>query len=140
MTTVVWRATFSAGHRLYRHEGACAHLHGHNYVALFHAVANQLDDLGRVIDFSVLKTRLGGWIDRNWDHSFICHKEDGEARAALSSITGQRLYVLDENPTAENLANHLLRVVGPAELAGTEVRLVRVVLWETENCCVEVSL
>jgi len=140
ITTAVRRVTFSAGHRLYKHEGRCAHLHGHNYVAFFHAVADRLDDLGRVIDFGVLKTRLGGWIDRHWDHGFICYKEDQEARSALSAVPGQKTYVLEENPTAENLANHLLRVVGPAELAGTGVRLVRVVLWETENCCAEVAL
>lgn len=140
MMTVVRKLQFCAGHRLCRHEGRCAHLHGHNYTVHFHATAESLDPIGRVIDFGVLRERLGGWIDSHWDHGFIIHKEDHEARAALSAVEGQKLFVLEDNPTAENLADYLLRVVGPQQLAGTGVRLVRVVLWETDNCCAEASL
>jgi len=140
MTTAVRRITFCAGHRLMKHEGHCAHLHGHNYIVLFHAQADDLDPVGRVIDFGVLKMRLGGWIETHWGHGFICCKDDREVLDALSTIPGQKLYVLDENPTAENLARHLLEIVAPRELAGTGVRVVRIQLWETENCHVEVSL
>ena len=38
------------------------------------------------------------------------------------------------------MARYLLEVVGPEQLAGTGVRLVKVVLWETENCFAEVRL
>ena len=140
MTTIVRRVQFCAGHRLCGHEGRCAHAHGHNYVVFLHAASDRLDRVGRVVDFSVLKDRLGGWIETHWDHAFICYKEDDELRKALSALEGQRLFLLDENPTAENMASYLLNVVGPEQLAGTGVRLVRVVLWETENCCAEASL
>lgn len=140
MITAVRRVQFCAGHRLWRHEGACAHLHGHNYVVFFHVTAEQIDEVGRVVDFSVLKERLGGWICRNWDHGFICHREDEDALKAMAAIPGQKVYAMDRNPTAENLADHLLRTVGPEQLAGTGVQLVKVVLWETENCCAEAVL
>ena len=140
MTTIVRRVQFCAGHRLFQHEGRCAHVHGHNYVVFFHAAGDELDRVGRVVDFSVLKDRLGGWIETHWDHAFICYKEDHELRKALSALECQRLFLLDENPTAENMASYLLNVVGPEQLAGTGARLVRVVLWETENCCAEASL
>lgn len=140
MITAVRRIQFCAGHRLWQHEGACAHLHGHNYVAYFHVTAEQMDDVGRVVDFSVLKQRLGGWICKHWDHGFICHREDAEALRAMAAIPGQKVHVIDRNPTAENMADYLLRVVGPEQLAGTGVTLVKVVLWETENCCAEASL
>lgn len=55
-------------------------------------------------------------------------------------VKGQKVFWLDGNPTAENMAFYLLRTVGPQQLAGTGVRLVRVVLWETENCCAEAVL
>lgn len=139
MTTVVRRICFSAGHRVWGHEHECANIHGHNYTVFVHATADRLDEVGRVIDFRVLKKRIGGWIGANWDHAFICHKDDREVREAMAAIPGQKVYLLDANPTAENLAAHLLRVVGPQELAGTGVRLVRVVLWETENCYAEVT-
>jgi 6-pyruvoyltetrahydropterin/6-carboxytetrahydropterin synthase len=140
MMTVVRRYAFCAGHRLWKHENCCAQIHGHNYLALFHATADHLDAVGRVVDFRVLKDRLGGWIDRHWDHGFICHKDDEEVRRALAGICDQKLFLLDSNPTAENMALHLLHVVGPEQLAGTGVHLVRVELWETENCCADVSL
>jgi len=139
MTTIVRTIGFSAGHRLWQHESKCAHIHGHNYVVEFHATAGQLDSVGRVIDFSVLKDRLGGWIDEHWDHGFICNKDDREVVDAMKRISGQKLFVMDVNPTAENLARHLLEVVGPQQLAGTGVRLVRVVLSETSNCRAEVT-
>lgn len=140
MTTAIRRFTFNAGHRLWKHEGRCQHIHGHNYVVFFHATAEKLDNVGRVIDFNVLKSKLGGWIDTNWDHGFICHKGDAMVQEALKAIDGQKIFLLEGNPTAENLAGYLLHVVGPELLSGTGVRLSKIVLWETENCCVEVSL
>lgn len=133
------RIQFCAGHRVWRHETKCAHLHGHNYVAYFHAEGTELDELGRVIDFGVLKERLGGWIDEHWDHGFILHREDEEAVRLVGALPGQKLFLLDGNPTAENIALHLLEEVAPRVLADTGVEVVEVVLWETENCSVEVS-
>ena len=77
----VRRIQFCAGHRVKGHEGKCANVHGHNYVAYFHAESpsnqkNSLDEVGRVIDLSVLKTKIGGWIDENWDHRFLAYSED----------------------------------------------------------------
>jgi 6-pyruvoyltetrahydropterin/6-carboxytetrahydropterin synthase len=134
------RIQFCAGHRVWNHESKCAHLHGHNYVAVFYATATQLDALGRVIDFSELKSRLGGWVDTYWDHGFVLHEDDLEALEALKKVAGQKLYTLKANPTVENLADYLLRTVAPRELADTGVQVVKIVLWETENCCAEVSL
>jgi 6-pyruvoyltetrahydropterin/6-carboxytetrahydropterin synthase len=115
-------------------------LHGHNYVSIFEAIAPELDAIGRVIDFGEFKKRLASWIEDNWDHGFLLHHEDKEAREAVSRINGQKLYLMDVNPTAENLAEYLLRVVAPQQLEGTGVKIVKVVLWETENCCAEASL
>lgn len=139
-THCIRRVQFCAGHRIWKHESKCAHLHGHNYVALFHASASSLDELGRVIDFQQLKERLGGWIDDNWDHGFILNKDDSDAIAAVRSIPGQKLYALDSNPTAENLAQHLLMTVAPLEMVGSGVTVVKIVLWETENSYAEVAL
>ncbi|HJT66893.1 MAG TPA: 6-carboxytetrahydropterin synthase [Pyrinomonadaceae bacterium] len=133
------RLQFCAGHRVYRHESKCAHLHGHNYVVIFHATAPQLDEIGRVIDFSELKNRLGRWIENNWDHGFVLYKEDKEAIEALKNVRGQKIHLLETNPTAENMAEYLLRVVAPEQLGGTHVTVNKVVLWETENAHVEVS-
>ena len=123
------------------HEGKCRHLHGHNYQVFFHARnAGGLDNLGRVVDFGVLKDKFGRWIEENWDHGFIVWQEDGEALAALKQIPDQKIFVLPANPTAENMALYLLNDVAGKLLEGTAAEIVKVVLWETENCSVEVQL
>jgi 6-pyruvoyltetrahydropterin/6-carboxytetrahydropterin synthase len=139
--SAVRRIQFCAGHRVQQHESKCRNLHGHNYVVFFHAVADGggLDRLGRVIDFGVLKERLGAWIEQNWDHGFELCRADREASAAVSGVAGQTVSLLPTNPTAENMALHLLDEVCPRALADTAVRVHKVVLWETENCFVEVE-
>jgi len=52
----------------------------------------------------------------------------------------QKTFELPTNPTAENMADYLLRVIGPRQLKGTGVTLTRVKIDETENCSAEVSL
>jgi 6-pyruvoyltetrahydropterin/6-carboxytetrahydropterin synthase len=106
----------------------------------FHATAESLDGLGRVIDFSELKSRLGGWIEENWDHGFILNRNDHEAIEAVTAIPGQKLYLLDSNPTAENLAQHLLTVVSRRQMADAGVHVVKVVICETENSYAEAVL
>jgi 6-pyruvoyltetrahydropterin/6-carboxytetrahydropterin synthase len=132
------------GHRLLNHEGKCAHLHGHNYVGLFTAAAldskpGDLDPVGRVIDFAVLKAKIGGWIERRWDHGFVYSAHDKATdelmKAAAETLEqGQKFYIMDRNPTAENLADHLFFDICPILLAGTGVKVVEITLWETENC------
>jgi 6-pyruvoyltetrahydropterin/6-carboxytetrahydropterin synthase len=140
MVTATRRIQFAMGHRVHGHEGKCRHLHGHNFVAFVTAAAANLDAVGRVIDFGVLKERVGGWIEREWDHGFVVWAGDAEARRALALVEGQKIYVLSANPTAENLAEHLLRVVGPQALDGSGVQLVKVTLYETENGIAEATL
>ncbi|MCM2282652.1 MAG: 6-carboxytetrahydropterin synthase [Bdellovibrionaceae bacterium] len=138
------RIQFCAGHRVFEHEGSCRRPHGHNYVAFFTAESESkaLDPIGRVIDFSVLKQKLGGWIEQNWDHQFLVYEKDAELLAALRTLPDSRdgLFVCPFNPTAERMAEYLLKVVAPSVLAGSGVRVTQITLWETENCYAEVSL
>ena len=142
MTTCTRRIQFCAGHRVHGHENKCANLHGHNYVLLVTARAikthAELDRIGRVVDFSVLNERIGGWIDEKWDHGFLLWKHDNDAIEAVAKVQKQKCYLMQNNPTAENMAKHILDLSGSL-LEDTGVELVNVVLWETENCYAEVS-
>lgn len=138
--TCTRRIQFCAGHRVYKHESKCANMHGHNYVALFEAVAPDLDSIGRVIDFSVLKDKIGGWIDRYWDHGFIYWDQDREARNALLTLPDQKFYAMPTNPTAENMAVYLLNSICPELLTGTGITIREVVVHETENCYARAEL
>lgn len=135
--TATRRLRFDAGHRVLGHEGKCAQPHGHGYEVEVTAEGfDGLDDLGRVVDFSVLKGRLGAWLDAEWDHGFLIYERDAELLVALSAVKGAKVYVAPWNPTAENIAAFLLGLAGVL-LAGTGVEVVRVRVDETPNCYAE---
>lgn len=141
MITCTRRIQFCAGHRVHKHEGKCAHPHGHNYVALFTAQAAELDAVGRVIDFSVLKEKIGGWIDKYWDHGFIYLSSDTQMKHIFERSEGDfKYHAMPRNPTAENMAWYLLHTVCPQVLKDTNVLVTEVTLWETENCYATVKL
>jgi 6-pyruvoyltetrahydropterin/6-carboxytetrahydropterin synthase len=149
---------FSAGHRVVGHESKCRWLHGHNYRVTFKLsiTGNKLDPLGRVLDFGVIKTLLCQWLEDNWDHKFLLWREDplgpmfeslcyaavagaGTHAASLGQVDSamqlnQSLVYLSFNPTAENMANHLLHYVGPQQLAGLPAKVVAVEVSETRKC------
>lgn len=157
---------FSMGHRVAGHEGACALLHGHNYRVHFTAQATAtdvpLDNLGRVVDFSVLKAKMCQWLEDNFDHRTViwdldpafsdfyerCIQgyagkdgarslalpDDGPEDMPLRKLLLRSLVFVPFNPTAENLARYLLDTIGPMQLRGTGVKLVRVVVEETRKC------
>lgn len=130
---------FSTGHRVYGHESKCSHLHGHNYRVTFTVEATQLDKVGRVMDFTVIKDRLCEWLEENWDHKFLVFKEDPWA-PILQQTDPEGVIVVDFNPTAENMGTYLVEVVGPKQLEGTDVTLVKVIIEETRKCTAEVCL
>lgn len=167
-----------AGHRVVGHESKCRHLHGHNYrvhfvcetdpwkcceldsteeipgVGISHNQRGELDSVGRVIDFSVVKEKLCNWLEENWDHKFL-HWEHDPLIGSLIDVTKRdaeewpdnpsvakedqdhffgSLVPLPFNPTAENLAQYLVEHIGPQQLEGTGVRLVEVTIEETAKC------
>lgn len=131
---------FCTGHILKGHEGKCANLHGHNYNLYAEAQPFvKLDGIGRVVDFSVIKDKLGKWIDDNWDHNFIVFEKHEEAVAALKLVPqDKKLFLFPYNPTAENMCKYLMENVIPTlgfDLMGVDI--VSLTLWETENCYVE---
>ena len=71
---------FCTGHRVFGHESKCANMHGHNYILWVHVEANELDSLGRVIDFSVLKEKIDPWLQEMWDHTFLIFDQDSELK------------------------------------------------------------
>lgn len=135
---------FDAGHRILGHESKCANLHGHRYRAEITVDPHEeLDDLGRVVDFSVVKEEVGEWIDKEWDHNMILHPDD----PLLKLFTGlqgfphpvfgpKTPYVMPNdhpNPTVENMAKELwLNAV--LLLSTWAITVLKVRLYETPNC------
>jgi 6-pyruvoyltetrahydropterin/6-carboxytetrahydropterin synthase len=128
MFSVTRELTFCYGHRLLDYAGKCRHLHGHNGRAVITLAAADLDPLGMVMDFTRLKRVVGDWIDENLDHKMLLHQDD-PALPLLRQL-GEPVYVLDVNPTAENIARLIFDYT-----AGQGFPVVEVKLWETESCC-----
>lgn len=139
MITVTRKLEFDAAHRILKHESKCKNLHGHRYVLEATFNANELDNLGRVIDFGVVKEVLGAWIDEYLDHNTILSIKDKNLGEQIAAQTGQKIYYLDENPTAENIALHLLHEICPKIFASHAVKCVAIRLYETPNCYTDVK-
>ncbi|MDE3016221.1 MAG: 6-carboxytetrahydropterin synthase [Pseudomonadota bacterium] len=137
--TCTRRVEFDAAHRVMQHESKCKRLHGHRYVLEASFTAPSLDALGRVVDFGVVKALLGGWIDEHWDHTTILFKKDKPLGEAIAAKTGQTIFYLPANPTAENMAHYILNDVCPKLFKGMGLECVSVKLYETPNCYAEVS-
>jgi 6-pyruvoyltetrahydropterin/6-carboxytetrahydropterin synthase len=130
---------FCYGHRVVGHEGKCRNLHGHNGRVTFVVESGRgLDKVGRVIDFSVINTTMCQWLEKNWDHKMLIWSQDPQAVELLK--IDPTVVILPFNPTAENLSEWLLTVIGPDELAGTGCRLAEVRFEETRKCSVTSSL
>jgi 6-pyruvoyltetrahydropterin/6-carboxytetrahydropterin synthase len=127
---------FDAAHRIVGHSGKCRRLHGHRYVLEATFDSNFLDELNMVVDFSVIKEKLQGWIDINWDHNTILSLEDKTLGNAIEDSTGQKIYYLHHNPTAEGMAYYILHKVCPLLFDEIKITCVSIKLYETPNCYV----
>jgi 6-pyruvoyltetrahydropterin/6-carboxytetrahydropterin synthase len=119
---------FCYGHRLLEYDGKCRYLHGHNGRALITLAAPSLDELGMVVDFTQIKRVVGGWINAHLDHRMLLRRDDPVL--PILQAQGEPVFVLDANPTAENIAKLIYDYT-----AGQGFPVVEVRLWETEDAC-----
>ena len=123
---------FCYGHRLLDYDGKCRYLHGHNGLVEVDIEADSLDERGMVVDFTEAKEAVKGWIDSALDHRMIL--SDRDPLVPVLEDAGEPLHLIEENPTAENIAMHIYRVARDRGLAVSEVRL-----WETSTSCAAYS-
>ncbi len=83
---------FSAAHHLVAYPGACAVLHGHNWDIDVFIQGEQLDELGMLVDFKLLKKAVGDILEE-LDHT------DLNTHEAFR----------DANPTSERIARHIYK-------------------------------
>lgn len=124
----------SCGHRVVGHESKCAHLHGHNYRVHFHVSSARLDDVGRVIDFSIIKAILCQWLEDSWDHKMLIWEKD-PMLDTLVDLDPDGIRITVFNPTAENMAAYLVDDMAP-RLLPEFVKLVKCTIEETRKCSV----
>ena len=117
---------FCYGHRLMNYSGKCRNLHGHNGIARIVVEGDQLDPNGMLLDISLIKELVQTWVDESLDHTMILSRDD--PLLPVLRDRGERVFVMDDNPTAENLAK---LVFNYAKKVGLPV--VEVIFWETEK-------
>lgn len=127
MYRVTREIDFCYGHRLLNYEGKCRYLHGHNGRAVIALESAELDARGMVIDFSEIKRIVSQWIDDNLDHRMILHRDD--PAVPLLRQLGEPLFLVDRNPTAENIARLIFDFA-----RGAGFPIVETHLWETPRC------
>lgn len=127
MFQVTREIDFCYGHRLLNYDGKCRHLHGHNGKAIITVESPKLNELGMVLDFSDIKQVVATWIDENLDHQMILCKDD--PIVPLLEEMGEPMYLMDDNPTAENIAKVIYDKTLAAGFPILEARL-----WETPKC------
>jgi 6-pyruvoyltetrahydropterin/6-carboxytetrahydropterin synthase len=126
MYSVTKEIHFCYGHRLLHHKGKCRHLHGHNARAVIRLEREHLDLMGMVVDFSDIGDYVKTWLNAEIDHNMLLCREDPVL--PLLKSAGERVYVTDENPTAEHIARLIFEHV---ERGGYPV--VEVAVFETAS-------
>ncbi len=132
--SITQRIEWDMGHRLGDgYPSKCRHAHGHRYVAEVSFTAPDLDRYGMVVDFGEVRDVVKGWIDSTLDHRMILSNRD--PLLAVLQNAGEPLYVMDVNPTAENIAKLVFTVARERGVKVSEVRL-----WETSSSYATYSL
>ena len=117
---------FCYGHRLLLYEGKCRNLHGHNGILEIDISSDTLNELGMVMDFTYIKEVVKSWIDENLDHRMILCIDDPMVEVLQSF--DEPLYIMKDNPTAENIVKCIFEVVLTLGITPLELRL-----WETHS-------
>lgn len=105
--------SFAASHQLRFPDGSLEPMHGHNWKVAVTVAAGRLDALGCVMDFHELERLVDAVVVPLHNHH-------------LNELPP---FDVELNPSAENVAVHVARSVGPGLPA--DVRLVKVRVWET---------
>jgi 6-pyruvoyltetrahydropterin/6-carboxytetrahydropterin synthase len=132
-TTATRRIELDAGHRLVKHPGKCAGVHGHRYAFEFTLARMDVDvqpDTGMVIDFDIVEGLIGSWLMEQWDHALLLEEADPLVASVKANDPRTKLRLMPCPPTAENLAR-LAYIEGNKLLLGSNVRVAHVTCYET---------
>lgn len=128
--SVTKQIAFCYGHRLMDYVGKCQHPHGHNGLLEIEVSSQALDARGMVVDFGEIKAAVKAWVDDNLDHQMLLRKDD--PLVPVLQGMNEPMFLMDGNPTAENIAKIVFE---QAAKQGLDVAKVR--LWETPDSYAE---
>jgi 6-pyruvoyltetrahydropterin/6-carboxytetrahydropterin synthase len=106
------KSHFDAAHSLYGYPGECRNLHGHTWDIEVTVSATELDEIGIVYDFKLLKDDLNAVLS-TYDHKHINEIPPFDV----------------VSPTAENLARVIYEQLSAT--VDARVKVAEVVVWES---------
>lgn len=113
---------FDAAHYIRDYQGKCSREHGHRWGVEVVVEGKELDNKNMLVDFSIVKRALEKVLDESLDHYQLNEK------------------LREPNVTAEFLAKWFYEQMVNFVVAGPYdeecLRLVRVTVWESPDCCV----
>lgn len=132
--------TFEMAHALWNYDGPCRNIHGHSYKLLVTVIGMVSNDtgsakLGMVIDFSDLKAIVKSKVVDVFDHSVVVSERAGQPDIQRVEQMFEKYYVVDYQPTCENLATDMAGRISrelPANIQLFSIKLV-----ETETSYAE---
>lgn len=131
--TVTKVFTFDSGHRLSNYDGKCKQLHGHTYHLELTVGCEELDSLGMVLDFNVLKDIYKQEVDSLLDHRLMLYEDDTANQVLARNLpVGDKSVVFTSfNPTAENIGRFLFSLFQSRLPGDRGLRVDRLTLYET---------
>jgi len=120
MYTLQVESAFEAAHQLPGYPGKCARLHGHSWVVEATVKGKELDKLGMLIDFKLVKAALEDVLDE-FDHQYLNELEPFKSNLA---------------PTAENLAKFIFDRLAEHQIFQQGSQLAAVRVWESPKSSV----
>jgi len=141
---ITTRLEFDAGHRIPSHKSQCRNLHGHRYAIEITLSGDIIDkegisEQGMVMDFSDVKAIARREVVDKWDHAFLVYRGDTTVLDFLNTLPGHKTVVMNEVPTAENMAAEAFHILESCyrDTYGNHLKLERVRLYETPNSWVD---
>ena len=116
MFEITVRDHISSAHQLHGYSGPCATMHGHTWQVEVTVKGEQLDKIGILTDFKILKMKLKEVL-RPIDH------------VVLNDLA----FFKDINPSTENIARYIYRTYKPEALPLT---ITKVQVWESDTASV----
>ena len=117
---------FCYGHRLRDYTDPCKNLHGHNAKVEIELATVRLDRRGMVVDLIDVGRTIKNWIDTTLDHKLLLRQDDPLIPTLKEH--GEPYFVMEQNPTAEHIAQLIFEYASSQGLPVTSVTL-----WETDH-------
>ena len=107
--------TFEMAHALWNYDGPCRNIHGHSY-QLFVTLSGEASTdqespkLGMVMDFTDLKKIVRKSVVEVFDHSVVISSKASRPEIQRVEQMFDKFYVVDYQPTCENLVTDMASV------------------------------